>query len=129
MRGCQICERGALLCCGSEMTGRQPRILSAADLRHFEQHGYVVARAVISPAQAARTAAEAWRVAGRDALDPATWSYEDGPSLPSIEGLGGLESARASMTQTWNNRTAPRDGGGARGILSDLGHTPAVVQP
>ena len=81
-------------------------ILSAADLRFFEQHGYVVARGAVSQAQAARTAAEAWRVSGRDAADPSTW-YLPTPA-GSSEGLGALEAGRTAMVQPWHNRTAPR---------------------
>jgi hypothetical protein len=81
-------------------------ILSAADLCSFEQRGYVIARGAISQAQAARTAAEAWQVSGRDPHDRSTWySTTTGGSSA---GLGALEAGRADMVEPWYNRTAPR---------------------
>ena len=89
-----------------------PPALSAADLRFFEEHGYVVVRRAVSRSQASRTAAEAWQVSGRDAHDPSTWysstSSSSGQDLPSLDGLGALESGRAAMVEPWYNRTAPR---------------------
>jgi hypothetical protein len=49
---------------GSGGAARAMPVLSAADLCFFEAHGYVVARGAVSPAQAARTAAEAWLAMG-----------------------------------------------------------------
>jgi ectoine hydroxylase-related dioxygenase (phytanoyl-CoA dioxygenase family) len=86
-----------------------PPVLSPADLRFFEQHGFVVARGAVSRDQAARTAAEAWRVSGSDPQDPSTWYEGDVRRDEGGTGwLRALEAGRVAMVEPWHNRTAPR---------------------
>jgi hypothetical protein len=50
--------------------------LSAEDLKHFDEHGYVVLRSVVSLEQCAFTVSEiekAINIIGKSANDPSTW--------------------------------------------------------
>jgi hypothetical protein len=84
--------------------------LSPADLAFFEEHGWCVARSVISRAQAARTAAEIWKFDGRDPDDASTWS-----AAP-------LRERMVHGVEQWNNRTAP----GVHGAFAQLFGTPRL---
>ena len=78
-------------------------VLSAADLEFFAEHGWVVAKGVIDPAQAARTALEVWEFAGLDPGDADSWYLEaDGVTPRPINTLHYHGQAE------WENRTAPR---------------------
>ena len=48
-------------------------VLSAADLRYFEEHGYLVLRGVIPRAQCAAARAAIWEYLGASPDDPASW--------------------------------------------------------
>lgn len=47
--------------------------LTGEDLRHFNEHGYVVLRGAISPEDARTSAALLWETIGADPDDPASW--------------------------------------------------------
>ena len=53
-------------------------VLSAADLRYFEEHGYLVLRGVIPRAQCAAARAAIWEYLGASPDDPASW-YQPHP--------------------------------------------------
>ena len=74
-------------------------VLSPTELDFFAENGYVVAHQVISPEQAARTAAAVWDFAGKDADDPETWYSEERP---------GIMVEMYHHQAQWDNRTAPR---------------------
>ena len=103
---------GWLLCskflCGREgaSQGATPggsMVLTAADLAFFAEHGWVVAKGVISREQAARTAQEVWDFAGLDPDDPDSWyAEEDGATPRPINTL--MYHGQAE----WENRVAPR---------------------
>ena len=77
--------------------------VTAADLAFFAEHGWVVAKGVISREQAARTAQEVWDFAGLDPDDPDSWyAEEDGATPRPINTL--MYHGQAE----WENRTAPR---------------------
>ena len=48
-------------------------VLSAADLRHFEEHGYLVLRGAVPRAQCAAARAAIWDYLGASPDDPASW--------------------------------------------------------
>ena len=78
-------------------------VLAAADLAFFAEHGWVVAKGVISREQAARTAQEVWDFAGLDPDDPDSWyAEEDGATPRPINAL--MYHGQAE----WENRVAPR---------------------
>ncbi|RZK38432.1 MAG: phytanoyl-CoA dioxygenase [Hymenobacter sp.] len=52
-----------------------PEVLSADDLRHWNEHGYVIVRGAISKEQARATEAAVWTELGMDPQRPASW-YE-----------------------------------------------------
>jgi len=74
-------------------------VLSREDLRFFKKNGYVVAREVVSRAQAERTARAAWDFAGMDPDDPETWYPEE---------HRGIMVEMYQHQLQWDNRTAPR---------------------
>eukprot|EP01052_Picozoa_sp_SAG31_P028319 SAG31_NODE_2724_length_5187_cov_2.096895_1_plen_63_part_00 len=59
-------------------------VLTASDLSHFTEHGWVIARGVIDKGQAALTAREVWDFAGLDPCDEDSCRYakEDGVATP-----------------------------------------------
>ena len=77
-------------------------VLSPADLRHFVEHGWVVAKGVIDAEQAQRTAHEVWTFAELDPADENSWYEADGTTLRRIN------SAMYHGQAQWENRTAPR---------------------
>ena len=50
-----------------------PDVLSADDLRHWHEHGYVILRGAISRAQAQATEAAVWEALDMSPHDPASW--------------------------------------------------------
>ena len=50
-----------------------PPVLDGADLRHFEEHGWVLLRAAITEAERAAAEALLWDHLGMDPADPDTW--------------------------------------------------------
>ena len=90
-------------------------VLSAADLEHWREHGFVVARAVISPDQARRSADEIWEFASRPEHSHLPWHL--GPRAGPVDGWYAQTENSASGRghvemyhgkQQWANRTAPR---------------------
>ena len=80
-------------------------VLSAADLRFFAEHGWVVAKGVIGAAQCAKAAQEVWDFAQLSASDEESWYEDDGETLrPVALGEGGWYHGEAE----WENRTDPR---------------------
>ena len=88
-----------------------PSVLSPADLRHFDEHGFVLARGVVPPEQAARTARDVVEFAGRDEhrgrdfyLDPRapdSWYDERGR-------CGFKRAVEVYHSQSmWDNRLCP----------------------
>jgi hypothetical protein len=73
-------------------------VLSREELEFFDREGYVVAKVVISKAQAARTAERVWTYANQDSADPGTW-------YPKNRGIM-VEMYQAQ--EQWDNRQAPR---------------------
>ena len=53
-------------------------VLSADELRHFEEHGYLVLRGVVPPAQCAAARQAIWDYLGASAGEPASW-YQPHP--------------------------------------------------
>jgi hypothetical protein len=93
-----------------------PAVLSPADLHHFTEHGWVVAKSVIDPAQARRTAEEVWAFAGLDPDDEECWYEDDGTTLRRIN------TAMYHGQSQWDNRTAPR----VHGAFSQVWGTPRL---
>ena len=94
---------------------RMAPVLSAADLEHWREHGFVVARAVISPDQARRSADEIWEFASRPEHSHLPWHL--GPRAGPVDGwyaqTENIASGRGHVEmyhgkQQWANRTAPR---------------------
>jgi hypothetical protein len=54
-----------------------PPVLSADDLRFWDENGYVIVPAVITPAQTRALADVVWASAGADPNDPSTWRLTD----------------------------------------------------
>ena len=108
-----------------------PAVLSAEELRHFDDHGFVRAKAVISPEQAAQTARDVIEFAGRDEhreldfyLDP-----DDSDSWYDAQGHCGFKKAVElyHSQAMWDNRLCPRMHGlfaqlhGTAQLLADRG--------
>ena len=86
-------------------------ILSEADLEHWRTQGFVVARQVISPDQAARTADEIWEFAGRQAHANLKWHVPSRERQDSwYEKTADSRRGHVEMyhgKNQWENRTAP----------------------
>jgi hypothetical protein len=86
-------------------------ILSEADLEHWRTQGFVVARQVISPDQAARTADEIWEFAGRQAHANLKWHIPSRERQDSwYEKTADSRRGHVEMyhgKNQWANRTAP----------------------
>eukprot|EP01048_Picozoa_sp_COSAG05_P021266 COSAG05_NODE_3862_length_1801_cov_2.689777_1_plen_353_part_00 len=100
-----------------------PQVLSPADLEHLDTHGFVVGRGVISPEQAARTAADVWEFAGRKEhqcldfyLDP-----ENEDNWYNGQGRCGFKKAVElyHSQAMWDNKTCEN----MHGIFAQIYHT------
>lgn len=85
-----------------------PGTLDAADLAHWERHGYVVLRGAITPDEAAAAAALLWKTVGADPGAPATWHSSRGQGMmvqlyqhPALEAVRRSARVHKAFAQLW----------------------------
>ncbi len=85
-----------------------PDTLDAADLAHWDRHGYVVLRGAISPEDAEAAAAVLWDAVGADPADPATWYSARGQGImvqlfqhPALEAVRRSARVYKAFAQLW----------------------------
>lgn len=85
-----------------------PDTLDAADLAHWEAHGYVVLRGAITPDEAEAAATVLWKAVGADPADPATWYSARGQGMmvqlfqhPVLEAVRRSPRVHKAFAQLW----------------------------
>jgi hypothetical protein len=85
-----------------------PNTLDAADLAHWDQHGYVVLRGAITHAEAQAAADLLWGTVGADPGDPASWYSQRGQGMmvqlfqhPALEAVRRSRRVHKAFAQLW----------------------------